>query len=176
MKNALRLTLAAAAMTVSLPALCATDMFLKLEGIEGESFSKGHEKEIEVSSWSWGMSRDIMTSGSARAMGRPCVSEIVVTKLVDKASPKLMTALVNGTAIKGGKLTVRKGGEVPVDYLVIELATILVSSLQESGSSGDTAQESVALSFVSANVSYTVQGPDGKPGEKVPAVVRGANC
>jgi type VI secretion system secreted protein Hcp len=35
----------------------AVDMFLKVDGIEGESQDEKHAKEIDVLSWSWGMSQ-----------------------------------------------------------------------------------------------------------------------
>ena len=36
--------------------MAAVDYFLKIEGIEGESLQKGHEKQIEIMSFSWGES------------------------------------------------------------------------------------------------------------------------
>ena len=35
--------------------MAAVDFFLKIDGIEGESTQKGHEKEIEIQSWSFGV-------------------------------------------------------------------------------------------------------------------------
>jgi hypothetical protein len=35
----------------------AVDMFLKLDGVKGESKDKNHPKQIGLLSWSWGMSR-----------------------------------------------------------------------------------------------------------------------
>ncbi len=43
----------------------ATDYFLKLEGIDGESEQKDHANEIELLSWSWGETN----SGSAAGGG-----------------------------------------------------------------------------------------------------------
>ena len=34
----------------------ATDYFLKLDGIDGESAQKGHENQIDLLSWTWGES------------------------------------------------------------------------------------------------------------------------
>ena len=39
----------------------AVDMFLKLDGVNGESKDKTHKLDIDVLAWSWGMSN----SGSA---------------------------------------------------------------------------------------------------------------
>ena len=41
----------------------AFDMFLKVDGIDGESLLKGHEKEIDVLAWSWGVSTPVTISG-----------------------------------------------------------------------------------------------------------------
>ena len=43
----------------------AVDMFLKLDGIKGESVDSKHKDEIAVLAWSWGMSN----SGSAHLGG-----------------------------------------------------------------------------------------------------------
>jgi type VI secretion system secreted protein Hcp len=43
----------------------AVDMFLKLNGVTGESKDKVHNKEIDILSWSWGM----LNSGTAHVGG-----------------------------------------------------------------------------------------------------------
>ena len=35
----------------------AVDMFLKLDGIKGESLDATHKDEIDVLAWSWGLSQ-----------------------------------------------------------------------------------------------------------------------
>ncbi len=74
----------------------AVDMFLKINDVTGESKDKVHTKEIDVLSWSWGMSN----SGSAHVgggagSGKVNVQDIQVTKYVDSSSPKLMLACCN---------------------------------------------------------------------------------
>ena len=43
----------------------AVDMFIKIDGIKGESADDKHKEEVDVLSWSWGMSQ----SGSAHMGG-----------------------------------------------------------------------------------------------------------
>lgn len=43
----------------------AVDMFLKLEGISGESKDSSHKGEIDILAWSWGMTN----SGTAHVGG-----------------------------------------------------------------------------------------------------------
>ncbi len=73
----------------------AVDMFLKLDGVNGESKDKTHIKDIDVLSWSWGMSN----SGSAHVgggagSGKVNVQDVSVTKYIDSSSPKLMHSLL----------------------------------------------------------------------------------
>ena len=48
----------------------ALDMFLKLDGIAGESTNKGHKDEIEVLSFSWGVSNSSEIGAQGRRRGR----------------------------------------------------------------------------------------------------------
>ena len=50
----------------------AADNFLKIDGIEGESKDSKHPKEIEVPSYSWGVSNSgTMATGTVVARARP---------------------------------------------------------------------------------------------------------
>ena len=184
MNKALRPLLAASAATMALaipvPAEAAVDAFLKLDGIPGETTSKGHENEIEVFSWSWGMARTSVVSMGRNTAGKPCVSELHLMKAMDKATPLLMANLMSGMVIPKGKLTLRKAGEGPsssLDFMVIEMSQVLVSSVQESGSSGgDLPMESISLNFASAKATYTPQKADGTGGTPIPANIQGGSC
>ena len=61
----------------------ASDIFLKVDGIKGESTDVNHKDEIEVLSWSWGVTQTPGSSaGSGASSGKPNISELVVGKLV----------------------------------------------------------------------------------------------
>jgi type VI secretion system secreted protein Hcp len=67
--------------------------------IKGDVTDTNHQKWIELSSFQWGVGRSIgsATSGSASREGSiPSISEIVVTKRMDSASPGLWTDSVAG--------------------------------------------------------------------------------
>ena len=64
-------------------------IFMHYDGIDGNVTAKGYEKWIEVQSFQFGSGRGISTptGGSEnREASAPSVSEVVVTKLMDKAS------------------------------------------------------------------------------------------
>ena len=66
----------------------AVDMFMKIDTIDGESKDKKHTKEIDVLSWSWGLSNSgsAHTGGGAGA-GKVNGQDLSFTKYVDSASP-----------------------------------------------------------------------------------------
>ena len=148
----------------------AGDMFLMLDGIKGESADDKHKGEIDIESFSWGLSQSGSGHrGSGSGTGKVDISDISIMKRVDKASPTLMLACANGKHIVKGKLTVRKAGENPLDYLTIDLDSILVSSYQLSGSDGGgTPTESVSLNFSKIKMSYYVQNATGDGTTEIP--------
>ena len=85
----------------------AVDMFLKLEGVTGESQDKVHTKEIDVLAWSWGMSNSGTAHvGGGAGSGKCNVQDLSFSKYVDSSSPKLMLNCCNGTHVAKGLLTV----------------------------------------------------------------------
>ena len=180
MKFAARQSLVAAVLlALPLSAAAAVDMFLKLEGINGESRDSVHKGEIDVLAWSWGGSRKSTTlSGTTRTMtSMPCIQDLSLTKYIDQSSPKLWGNLVGTGVIKSGKLTVRKAGETPLEYLTIEMTNILVTSVSSGGSGGeDRLTENITLDFASATVKYVPQDPEGKPGSPIPVTLSSSSC
>jgi len=142
----------------------AFDMFLKLDGIKGESKDHKHKDEIHIESFSWGMNQSGGGhTGGGSGAGKVSVHDISVSKHVDKASANLMLFCCNGKHISEGLITVRKAGEHPVEYLKIKLTDILISSVQHAGhGSGDQLSENVTLNFAKVKVEYQEQDEKGK--------------
>ncbi|GAC1468253.1 MAG: type VI secretion system tube protein Hcp [Gemmatimonadaceae bacterium] len=145
----------------------AGDMFLMLDGIKGESADDKHKGEIDIESFSWGLSQSGSGNrGSGLGTGKVDIADISIMKKVDKASPTLMLACANGKHIAKGKLTVRKAGENPLEYLTVDLESVLVSSYQVSGANGgEVPSESISLNFVKVKTEYWTQSEKGAKGE-----------
>ena len=62
----------------------ASDFFLKLDGIQGESQDSAHVDEIDVLAWSWNVSREF-DSKTGMPAGEPEVRGVKITKYVDTA-------------------------------------------------------------------------------------------
>lgn len=140
----------------------AVDMFIEIDGVNGESSIK--QNAIDIDSWSFGMSQQgtshVATGSGA---GKVSVQDIHIMKQADKVSPTLMLKCCSGEHIKKAKITCRKaGGQKPLDYYTIELEDILVSSVQTTGSNGnDLVSESLSINFSKFKVVYTPQTSTG---------------
>jgi len=147
------------AIVVITPAHAAVDMFVRADNIPGESIDKQHPGEIEISSYSLAASRN-------GPSGAVAFDELLFTHLYDKSSPLLFDSNVHGTHIGNVVLSFRKaGGATPLDYLIITLADVVVTSIHQTDASGaDRGVETVGLRFGKITMKYTTQKADGAAG------------
>jgi len=138
-------------------------MFIKIGDIKGESQDKDHGKEIDILAWSWGMSQSgTMHMGGGGGSGKVSVQDLSLTKYIDKSSPVLMQACSDGSQYKEAKLVVRKAGKAPLEYLIITMNDVIITSVSTGGSGGeDRLTENVTLNFSAVKVDYQEQKPDG---------------
>ncbi len=143
-------------------AFAALNMYMEIEGIPGEAIDPvgGHNDEIDVLAWSWGMSQ------SGVGADKVSVQDLTVTKHIDKASPKLYEALTGGEPFPEVILSVRTAvdpGEPPsLDYLVITLEEALITSVSAGASSDDDRpRETITLNFAKVKIEYIPQTSDG---------------
>lgn len=152
----------------------ASNYFLEIEGIEGESADDKHKGALEIESFSWGLTQLGSFAGrGGGAAGKASFQDFHFTKLVDKASPKLFFACASGEHIKKATLFVRKSGERHLDYYQVSLQDVLVSSYQSAGADGNIGAvpvDSFALNYAKIVFSYTPQNGDGTA---LPAVQAG---
>lgn len=144
----------------------SVEIHLDLVSIQGESPSTAHRDEIEISSFQWGVSNSpINTKDGPVKGGKASMTEITVTKAVDKASVQLMKAAATGQIFKTAEITWSKstGGKKPEDFMTITLSGVLVTSVQLSSSPGGegVGTETVTLSYDKINIDYKVQDKSG---------------
>ena len=144
----------------------AQDIFLKINGIEGESQDSDHKNEIEVLAFNWkAFQESTMHAGSGGGAGKATVEDLEFEHYVDRSSPNLMKYCLTGKHVQEAKLTVRKAGDKPLEYIVVTLTNVLVSSLSTGGSGGeDRLTENVSLNFAKFKVEYTTQAKEGGKG------------
>lgn len=151
----------------------ATDFYLKIQGIEGESEKAGHEKEIEIQSFSFGATNHgtFHSGGKGGGGGKAEITDISVVKQVDKASPLLFKACASGDHI--GEATIysqKTGGPKPVTYYEIKMTDLIVSSHNNNGSNGgDAVYETIVFNCSRVDFVYTPQDNKGGAGSSVRA-------
>lgn len=153
------------------------DYFLKIDGIDGESFQKGHEKEIEVDSFSWGASNSAAAAGGGHA-GKVQFKGFNFGAISSKASPPILLAATTGRHIKFALLTGRRaGGEgTGQDFYKLKLTDVLVSSYQASALSSladgqenvnnNQPMDQVSLNFAKIEFTFTSQTGLGSLGDQ----------
>src|SRR3569832_2495029 len=136
------------------------EMFLKLDGIEGESLDSDLGGEIEIMGWVWTTNNivrwDINQGGQSTKVE---IKDIELEKICDKASVTLYQCCVTGKHIKSGTITCRKNdGDQKVENLIVKLTDLMVTKVQFIGE-GDSQslKEVVGLSYTEFRMDYKVQ-------------------
>src|SRR4051812_18229056 len=115
-------------------------IYMKFDGIDGESHSQGHEGWIEVNSFSWGVSNSSTGHGGAGgggSVGKASLQDLHFTTQAGKGSPKLFLACCQGKHFATIKLECsRTGGERENPFEAITLEDCLISSFQAEGDGG----------------------------------------
>lgn len=143
----------------------AVDLFLKIDGIKGESQKKGHKDEIEIISFSFGASQhgSFHTGGAGGGSGKAEIRDISVMKQVDKSSPELFRACATGKHLKEVVIYSQKAsGNDPLVYYKIRMEDVIVSSVDNQGASnGDAIMESIVFNTAKLTFDYQAQNAQG---------------
>jgi len=148
----------------------ATDMYLWVEGIEGESTDDAHQRWIEIVSFDSKVSivEGATTSREGSYTGsRPQFSELTVGKVIDKATPKLHLHCCNGKHIPEVIIELcRAMGEKQV-YMKYTLQDVIVSAVGPVTVDPSNQLEQVSFRFGRIEWEYTLTEADGRPGSPV---------
>jgi type VI secretion system secreted protein Hcp len=139
----------------------AADIFAKLGDIKGESLDDKHKDEIEVLSWSWGVTNAVTAAGSGAAQGRARFQDLSFTHKIDKASPVLMQACATGVHLKDATITHRKAGKGQQEFLIVKMNDVIITAVAHGGTTAQPASETVTLAFAKVDLEYKPQKPDG---------------
>lgn len=105
------------------PSASTYDMFLRIDGIPGESIDEAHEKWIDLLSFNQGMEQSMTYVGGTR------FKEVEVLKAIDKASPKLYEALNTGEVIASLEIEiVNPDNKTAVMKVILE--DVMVTSIE----------------------------------------------
>jgi type VI secretion system secreted protein Hcp len=152
--------------------MAAVDYFLKIDGIKGESQDDKHKDEIQIESWSFGLTQTgSFGAGGGGGAGKASFQDFHITSKSNAASPKLFLASATGEHIKSAILTCRKAGGKQEEFLIYTMSDILISSYQTGGhgASGELPMDQFAINFAKIETSYKVQDAKGALGAAIKA-------
>lgn len=161
-----RRSLVTTAVAVTLAAMgtpaahAATDIFMIVPGIPGESVQRFYEHTIDV----FALRQSLLpTSKGADA----CAIEVL--KVLDIAGPPLWAAAVTGQRFSEIRIDVLKIGEPAIKIYEIRLGDAHIANITTGGE--DTFTETVTLGASSMTLTYFPQNKDGSRGTGVSTTV-----
>ena len=137
--------------------------FLSIEGIDGESTDDAHGDWIDVLSYNHGITQTgSIHSGGGGGAGQSTHEDFIITKSLDKASPKLALACCNGEHISKVGLELCQAGGDKQKFMEYEMENVIVASVRPSGAAGGQEgrpTEEIAFRYGKIKFVYTTIDP-----------------
>ena len=144
--------------------------FLAVEGVTGDSTAEGHENELDIDAWSWGLQAN-ERSGGGGAVGRPVLEDLVVSLASDPGALQLIRVCAGGRPAETATLTGVRGGEEASTFLRYRMQRVSVTSVAQATAEDGSVLHRVALRFRGLTAIHTAQAPDGGAGAVTQVVV-----
>jgi type VI secretion system secreted protein Hcp len=146
------------------PAL-ADDMFLRLEGIPGDSSDTQHPGEIALTSYSFGVEAESSwTKGGGASVGKPNPGELHFTALMNRSVAGVFNKIATGKSVPTATLTVRTaltGSRIGQEYVKYSFTGMFFTAVGQ-GLTG-AGRAAVAISGVYKTLKIEQFGADGLP-------------
>lgn len=154
------------------------NIYVKVNGIEGDVVQKGLEKCIEVASAQFNVKRRVSTQvGSPvdREGAKPTLSELMVMKEIDKTSPYFFEAACTGKIFPSVEIRFMRSSKESQLHHLVTLTNVLISgyefSHEKSVDPEDHAQnasviakprEQISFNFTKIEVKHVPYGKDNE--------------
>lgn len=139
-------------------------IYMKIDGVDGESTAPGNTNAIDLLSFSAGHTRTNLS-------GPPSLKDVAVTKQLDKSSPKLAEKCASGQHFPKVEITCRKAGSTGTNnYYTVTLEDCFITSYSISGGGGggggdSLPTESISFNYTKIEWKYEKQDAVGVPTE-----------
>ena len=111
----------------------AIDMFMKVEGVNGEAKDANHKDWTDIESFDWGAEQPgAMTSGGGGA-GKVNFNDLTVIAAIDKAAPNDFENCATGQHLSKVEISVCKAGGNQIEYSRTTLEDVLVTGVKFIG-------------------------------------------
>lgn len=151
-------------------------IYLKIDKFDGHVTAKGYEKWIEIETFHHSVERNISTrpgNVADREATKPSFSELMVTKKLDKTSPKLFEQACVGKALPKVEIHLCLTGPDKISpYTQYTLQNVIISryeTLGEQGCERGAPSEQLYLNFDKIEVKYIPYDAQHNAGSPIPA-------
>jgi type VI protein secretion system component Hcp len=137
----------------------ATDAYLLIDGVTGESQATGMTNNIELDSFSFGASNSADIGGKGLSGGKCSLSDFSFTCAVDQASYQILNNLYMGKPVATCTFSLRKstGATNPYTYLSVIMTNCYVTSNSIGGGGVGMPTQSVSIAYEQINYQYYTQ-------------------
>lgn len=138
-------------------------IMLSITDVPGTSQITGYEAQIEVLSYSHGVSMQVTgdVSNTERTSGRPMHQDFHLTKYLDKATPLLNQKCCEASNLAQVIVTIgRNDGGSLIPLIIYTMENVIISSVSVGGGGGDKPVESISLNYSSIAWDYTAQAEE----------------
>lgn len=135
-------------------------IYLKIDGIQGDATEANHTNWITIDSMQFSTAREVKAriGGTAvREFSEPSVSDVTVSKPLDRASGGIFREALVGNQGKTYQIDVTSTGQGGTVLLTYILSHVMVSNYHIS-SGGDRPEESITLNFAKVEVTFNPIG------------------
>jgi type VI secretion system secreted protein Hcp len=139
-----------------------TECFLKIEGVDGDSVQRGHERAIDVTAYSWDEKNQAQPSSPGGGGGHVQMDYLHVSMHAGRAGPALMLLAANGGVSRQAVLectgtNAHGGARGPEPIYRWALSDVTINSFQSDlvgGQSNSEPLDQVALGFGKISLEY----------------------
>jgi type VI secretion system secreted protein Hcp len=144
----------------------AVDMFLQVDGVQGDVTVAGYEGWIAVESFSWGVSDPVTIGGATggAGAGKAVPGDFTVVKRFDRASPIFFKNCCSGSHYSTVILAVRTAGGSGgsgTEFVRYTFGTVFTTKIDWSGPGDEGPEEEITFVYGTLKVEYTPQNADG---------------
>lgn len=159
-------------------------IYMHIPGVNGDVTSKNHNNWIEIKSVTFHTKRNLNTQPGRiadREGSRPSVSEIEITKIMDKTSPLLFSESVTGNAKSQVEIHMCTTNDTITPFQALTLSNVVVSgytmhpTTQDFVADKNTVDrstyptETIRLNFTKIETKFTPFDAKHKPQSPIPA-------
>jgi type VI secretion system secreted protein Hcp len=117
--------------------MAVLDAFLGIDGIRGGSTDARYKDWIDVVAYNHGMAQPPSSTGTGGSAGRTSFQDFVITKALDRATPRLAVVCASGQHVRSATLVLRRAGKSEQPFMEYKLTDVLITSIRPRWGSVD---------------------------------------